>query len=82
MSRTLLDQAINIFSRGEYNHPQHARAIFQQRRLLLCQGDEVGARSLLDKIAALRSKYVPFDLRPVEELEDSDFEHKILFWLR
>ena len=56
--------------------------MFQQSRLLLCQGDEVEARSLLDKSAALRRQYIDFDIRPVEELEDSDFEDGIVFWLR
>ena len=56
--------------------------MFQQSRLLLCQGDEVGARRLLEKSAGLRRQYVDFDLRPVEGLEESDFEDSIVFWLR
>ena len=82
VSRILLDQAIKIFSRGKYNQPQLARAMFQQGKLLLCQGNEVGARSLLEKSASLRRQYVDFDLRPVEELEGNDFEDSIVFWLR
>ena len=81
-SRILLDQAIKIFSRDRYNQPQHARAMFQQSRLLLCQGDEAGARRLLETSAGLRRQYVDFDLRPVEGLEESDFEDNIVFWLR
>lgn len=56
--------------------------MFQQSRLLLCQNNEVAARSLLEKSAGLRRQYVDFDLRPVEELEESDFEDSIVFWLR
>ena len=82
MSRTLLDQAIQIFSRDKYNQPQFARAMFQQSKLLLCQDDDVGARSLLEKSAGVRRQYVDFDLRPVEELEGNDFEDSIVFWLR
>lgn len=82
VSRILLDQAIKIFSRGRYNQPQLARAMFQQSKLLLCQGNEVEARSLLEKSAGLRHQYVNFDLRLVEELEESDFEDGIVFWLR
>ena len=82
VSRILLDQAVKIFSLGRYNQPQLARAMFQQSKLLLCQSDEVGARSLLEKSAGLRRQYVDFDLRPVEELEESDFEDSIVFWLR
>ena len=82
VSRILLDQATKIFSRGKYNQPHLARTMFQQSKLLLCRGDEVGARSLLEKSAGLRRQYVDFDLRPVEELEGNDFEDSIVFWLR
>ncbi len=82
VSRILLDQAIKIFSRGKYNQPQLARAMFQQSKLLLCQGNGVDARSLLERSAGLRRQYVDFDLRPVQELEESDFEDSIVFWLR
>ena len=82
VSRILLDQAVKIFSLGRYNQPQLARAMFQQSKLLLYQSNEVGARSLLEKSAGLRRQYVDFDFRPVEELEASDFEDSIVFWLR
>ena len=82
VSRILLDQAVKIFSRDKYNQSQLARAMFQQGKMLLCQSNEVGARSLLEKSAGLRRQYVDFDLRPVEELEESDFEDSIVFWLR
>ncbi|KAK0508081.1 hypothetical protein JMJ35_009165 [Cladonia borealis] len=82
VTETLLEQAIKIFSRVKYNEPQLARAMFQQSKLLLCQGDDVGARSLLERSAVLRRQYVDFDLRLAEELEERDFEDVIVFWLR
>ena len=79
LARILLDQAMKIFSRGRYNQPQLARAMFQQSKLLLCQGNEVEARNMLERSADLRRQYVDFNLRPVEELEESDFEDSIIF---
>ncbi|MDI1492409.1 MAG: hypothetical protein OHK93_003623 [Ramalina farinacea] len=78
----LLDQAVNVYSKGSNHGPHLARCQFKRGELLIKKGNMTGALAALDLAAQMRQKLRPHDPRQAGELRESDFDDLIDYWPR
>ena len=81
-SREYLNLALKTFSRREYLVGDLARTTFCKGRLLRYLKKDAEADEMLSKAYQLRKELKPDDLRPLEELDEKDFDLLVVFWAR
>ncbi|KAJ5623414.1 hypothetical protein N7490_012019 [Penicillium lividum] len=81
-SEEYFDVALKIFNRREYLVSKLARTSFCKGRLLGYMKRDTEANELLSKAYQMREKLKPDDIRPLEELEEKDFDILVEFWSR
>jgi tetratricopeptide (TPR) repeat protein len=80
----LLDQALKIFNLDAYHKPEAARAHYKKGKVLqkLGQSDEAG-KELDLALETFNSVVPPADrVGSIDDLDDEDFDHWIMFWSR
>jgi hypothetical protein len=63
-------------------YPEKARALFKRNKVLRMSGRISEADCDKKESLRLYRRSKPFDTRPLEMLEDSDFDKIIVFWSR
>lgn len=82
--RALLDQALKIFKLDAYHKPEAARAHYKKGKVLNQIGEDEKAQLDLDAALATFNSIVPPEDRvgSIDDLDDEDFDHWIMFWSR
>ncbi|OKO98494.1 hypothetical protein PENSUB_9170 [Penicillium subrubescens] len=82
--RALLDQALKIFKLDAYHKPEAARAHYKKGNVLKKMGEEAKAEQELDAALDTFNSIVPPEDRveSIDDLDDEDFDHWIMFWSR
>jgi tetratricopeptide (TPR) repeat protein len=80
----LLDQALKIFNLDAYHRPEAARAHYKKGNVLKKMDQEEEAKKELDTALDIFNSIVPPEDRvgSIDELDDEDFDHWIMFWSR
>jgi tetratricopeptide (TPR) repeat protein len=80
----LLDQALKIFSLDAYHKPEAARAHYKKGNVLKKLDREEEAKQELDAALETFNSVVPPEDRvgSIDDLDDEDFDHWIMFWSR
>ncbi|KAL0937493.1 tetratricopeptide repeat domain-containing protein [Colletotrichum truncatum] len=80
----LLDQALKIFDLDSYHRPEAARAHYKKGNILKKTDREAEAKKELDMALDIFNSVVPPEDRvgSIDELDDEDFDHWIMFWSR
>ena len=80
----MLDQALKIFNLDAYHRPEAARAHFKKGNVLEKLDQEEEAKKELDTALEIFNSIVPLEDRvgSIDELDDEDFDHWIMFWSR
>lgn len=80
-SRSLLDQALKIYSDRDYYNPEKARVLYKRGKLSKSKykSGNSGSKDLAAALLLYRT-LKPGDTRPIEELKDEDFDDCIVFW--
>ncbi|KAL9028880.1 MAG: hypothetical protein Q9196_002811, partial [Gyalolechia fulgens] len=80
----LLDQALKIFSLDAYHRPEAARAHYKKGNVLEKLDREEEAKKELDTALKIFNSIVPLEDRvgSIDELDDEDIDHWIMFWSR
>lgn len=80
---TLLDQAIEIFSRSGYDQFEHARSLFLKSQCLrMNHENEEASVEALTESAALRRGFCGDNFVAMENLELSHFDEYVALWNR
>lgn len=82
--RALLDQALKIFKLDTYHKPEAARAHYKKGNVLKKMGENVKAEQELEAALDTFNSIVPPEDRveSIDDLDDEDFDHWIMFWSR
>jgi hypothetical protein len=80
----LLDQALKIFNLDSYHRPEAARAHYKKGSVMKKIDQEEEAKEELDMALDIFNSIVPPESRvgSIDELDDEDFDHQIMFWSR
>ncbi|XWW92674.1 hypothetical protein V2A60_000599 [Cordyceps javanica] len=80
----LLDQALKIFYLDSYHTSEAARAHYKKGRIFQRTGQEEDSVAEFDKALSIYNSMVPVKDRAekIEDLDDEDFDHWIMFWSR
>jgi predicted negative regulator of RcsB-dependent stress response len=78
----MLDQATKIYKKGTGEDAHLARCQFKKGQLLARKGNGTGALAAWELARRLRQKICRDDIRPVEELRESDYDELIDHWAR
>lgn len=80
----LLDQALKIFNLDAYHQPEAARAHYKKGNVLNMMDQEEEAKEELQTALEIFNTIVPPEDRvgSIDELDDEDFDHWIIFWSR
>ncbi|KAJ6782045.1 hypothetical protein PWT90_03863 [Aphanocladium album] len=80
----LLDQALKIFYLDTYHNSEAARAHYKKGRIFQRSGQGEESRAEFGKALTIYNSMVPAEDRAdkIEDLDDEDFDHWIMFWSR
>lgn len=80
----LLDQALKIFNLDVYHRPEAARAHYKKGNVMKKMDQKEEAKKELDMALDIFNSIVPPEDRAasIGELDDEDFDHRIMFWSR
>jgi hypothetical protein len=80
----LLDQALKIFNLDTYHRPEAARAHYKKGNVMKQMDQEEEASKEMDTALDIFNSFVPPEDRveSIDELDDEDFDHWIMFWSR
>ncbi|KAJ5163160.1 uncharacterized protein N7500_004990 [Penicillium coprophilum] len=80
----LLDQALKIFNLDTYHRPEAARAHYKKGSVLKQMDQEEEANKEMDTALDIFNSFVSPEDRAgtIDELDDEDFDHWIMFWSR
>lgn len=80
----LLDQALKIFNLDAYHKPEAARAHFKKGVVMKRLGQDEAAQTELNAALQIYNDFVPEEDRAerIEDLDDEDFDHWVMFWSR
>jgi hypothetical protein len=78
----LFDQALKVYGQQEMYYPEKARALFMRRKAYQLLGHTDAAVCDGRESLRLYRHAKPEDDRPLELLEDSDYNRIIVFWSR
>ena len=78
----MIDQAIRVYSARKCHRNEYARSLYKRAQLLSAMGNQSGAASLRTRAYELRRSIVKDDLRPIDEIEEKDYNKLIIFWNR
>ena len=76
----LLEKACMVNNRGQYYTADLARSTFQLGRVQILQGHLAAGQESLNRAWSLRHQLVTVDLRPIDQLQDADFDELVTFW--
>lgn len=79
-SRSLLDQALKVFTSRPVYLPERARAIFKKSRVLHLLGRADEAAKEKEASVELLRELVDVGERTVDQVADADFDGAIVFW--
>ena len=89
MKSALLDQALKIFDLDAYHRPEAARAHYKKGNVMLKMSrdgkkEKQAAKEELNTALEIYNSVVPPQNRVgnIDELDDEDFDHWIMFWSR
>ncbi|KAM4057224.1 tetratricopeptide repeat domain-containing protein [Hirsutella rhossiliensis] len=77
-----LNSALKIFNSRSYLTNERARTSFRKSKLLRLMGKRTAANRLSLEAYETRKQLRPLDGRPLEELEEADFDELVAFWSR
>ena len=77
-----VNSALKIFDSRPYLVNERSRTMFRKGDLFRLMGKNADAEKLLREAYAIRRELEPRDNRPVELLEESDFDALVAFWSR
>ncbi|GLI79324.1 hypothetical protein PoHVEF18_007654 [Penicillium ochrochloron] len=80
----LLDQALKIFKLDAYHKPEAARAHYKKGNVLKTLGEDDKAEREMDAALDTFNSIVPPEdrVKSIDDLDDEDFDHWIMFWSR
>ncbi len=80
----LLDQALKIFYLDVYHNSEAARAHYKKGRIYQRTGHEEDAKAEFARALRIYNSIVPAGegADKIEDLDDEDFDHWIMFWSR
>ncbi len=80
----LLDQALKIFNLDAYHRPEAARAHYKKGNVLKKMDEKEEANIELATALDIFNSIVPLEDRvgSIDDLDDEDFDHWIMFWSR
>ncbi|KAJ5184935.1 hypothetical protein N7472_009775 [Penicillium cf. griseofulvum] len=80
----LLDQALKIFTLDTYHRPEAARAHHKKGNVMKQMDQEEEASKEMNTALDIFNSFVPPEDRvgSIDELDDEDFDHWIMFWSR
>jgi hypothetical protein len=80
----LLEQGLKIFNLDAYHRPEAARAHYKKGNVLKKMDLEEEAKQELDMALDIFNSIVPPPdrVKNIDELDDEDFDHWIMFWSR
>lgn len=79
--RSLINQAINVFSGRPKYRNELARAMYKAGQISKREGNE-GSAAEFDEAFKLRRLVRPHDGRDCSELVEADFDDLVVFWSR
>jgi hypothetical protein len=80
--RGYLNSALKIFSARSYLTNERARTTFKKGKLLQLMGQVTESNKLLLEAYGIRKQLRPYDMRPLDKLEESDFDELVAYWSR
>ncbi|KAF9888438.1 hypothetical protein FE257_008716 [Aspergillus nanangensis] len=80
LAKITVDKAIQILKYSTYCKGEYARALFLQSRIFQRGNEETSAQDSLQKSVVIRRQMVENDLRPGDELSESDFDDMVVIW--
>ena len=78
----MIDQAIRVYSARKCHLNEYARTLYKRAQLLSAMGNQSGSATLWTRAYELRRSIVKDDLRPIDEIEEKDYNKLIIFWNR
>ena len=80
--RLLFEKALTVYRDEPYYLPEIARTNYQLGKVLSILNDTPAASKHTGRATELIHRLVPDDPRPIEDLQDRDFDRLICFWAR